>query len=111
MRGHLDLLLLSVLKSGPAHGYGIVSALGEHSDGVCAFPEGSVYPALQKLERDGLIQSDWDDAGTRRRRLYTLTPDGHAALKARVADWHAFRAAVDKLIAWPGQAKNLGDLA
>ncbi len=105
-RGHLDLLLLSVLRNGPAHGYGVVSALAERSGGVCAYPEGTVYPALQKLEREGLIGSEWDDAGARRRRLYALTEDGRKAYAARSADWRDFRRAVDALVEWTEPARS-----
>ena len=63
VRGHLDLLVLSVLAdTGPVHGYGIISALRARSDGAFDLPEGTVYPALHRMEKDGLVLSRWDNA-------------------------------------------------
>ncbi|HEY9474646.1 MAG TPA: helix-turn-helix transcriptional regulator [Mycobacteriales bacterium] len=90
VRGHLDLLLLSVVADGPAHGYGVISALRERSGGEFDLPEGTVYPALHRLERAGLLVSRWADESGRRRRLYEITPDGTAALAAQRRDWQAF---------------------
>lgn len=90
VRGHLDLLLLSILAAGPAHGYAVITSLRERSGGVFDLPEGTVYPALHRLERDGLLASRWDDAAGRRRRLYTITALGQEALAARRREWHTF---------------------
>jgi PadR family transcriptional regulator len=76
LKGHVDLLLLSALAVRPAHGYGLVEALRERSGGEFDFAEGTVYPALYRLERQGLVSSRWDDAGARRRRVYRLTRRG-----------------------------------
>ena len=73
MRGHLDGLVLAVLASGPSHGYGLIEALRDRSGGVFDLPEGSVYPALHRLERAGLVASGWSEVGGRRRRVYRLT--------------------------------------
>jgi DNA-binding PadR family transcriptional regulator len=91
LRGHLDLLLLSTLRSlGTAHGYALITALRESSEGTFDLPEGTVYPALHRLERDGLISSEWHDVSPRRRRVYRLTPRGAEALTAKKAEWQAF---------------------
>lgn len=90
VRGHLDLLLLSIVATGPAHGYAVIAALRERSRGRFDLPEGTVYPALHRLERDGLLASRWDDRSGRRRRLYEITPAGTAALAVARQDWHAF---------------------
>jgi len=103
-RGHLDLLLLAILDRGPVHGYGVVAALAERSGGVCDFPEGTVYPALQKLEREGLVRSDWAADGKRRRRVYALSAAGRTALAKRQSEWARFRQGVEKLLAWPAPA-------
>ena len=62
LKGNLDLLLLSVLSSGPAHGYAIISALRDRSGGTFDLPEGTIYPALHRLEDAGLLVSTWDRA-------------------------------------------------
>ena len=71
--GHLELPLLGVLARGPAHGCAVIAALREHSGGTFELPEGTVYPALHRLERSGLLASRWDEPSPRRRRLYRLT--------------------------------------
>ncbi|GAA3513776.1 PadR family transcriptional regulator [Actinocatenispora rupis] len=99
LRGHLDLMLLnSVRQLGSAHGYAIIVALRDGSDGVFDLPEGTVYPALHRLERAGLVDSDWDTSGPRRRRVYRLTPDGSAALAAKRREWQAFAHGMRALI-------------
>lgn len=91
LRGHLDLLLLATLQhAGPAHGYALITALREKSGGAFDLPEGTVYPALHRLERDGSIASAWDTAAPRRRRIYTLTPAGATALAAKRDHWTVF---------------------
>lgn len=91
LRGHLDLLLLTALRElGTAHGYALISSLRERSDGVFDLPEGSVYPALHRLERDGLVASDWAADTPRRRRVYRLTTEGQQALRARQREWTTF---------------------
>jgi PadR family transcriptional regulator PadR len=90
LKGHLDLLLLQVIDDEPAHGYQVVCQLRDRSDGAFALAEGTVYPALHRLERQGLLASDWDEQGTRRRRIYRLTPQGRSSLQARRAEWTQF---------------------
>ena len=103
VRGHLDGLLLAVLAHGPLHGYAAIAALREQSDGQLDLPEGTVYPALHRLERDGLLASSWEPGVTRRRRVYSLTPAGHRALRAERSDWTRFAAAVHTVLQ-PGTA-------
>jgi PadR family transcriptional regulator PadR len=90
LKGHLDLLLLAALKSGPAHGYAVIRELADRSGGEFELPEGTIYPALHRLERDGLIRSDWSEASGRRRRVYSLTRSGERALKAKANAWQQF---------------------
>jgi DNA-binding PadR family transcriptional regulator len=90
LKGHLDLLLLSVLSAGPAHGYAIISALRERSEGTFDLPEGTVYPALHRLEEAGLLASSWAQAEGRRRRVYGVTDEGAAALAAQRTEWRRF---------------------
>ena len=95
LKGHLDLLLLSVLAVAPAHGYAVIAGLRERSGGAFDLPEGTVYPALHRLERDGLLESVWQHgdgggAGGRRRKVYRLTTAGTAALAAERLQWETF---------------------
>jgi PadR family transcriptional regulator PadR len=99
LRGHLDLLLLATLhRTGAVHGYALISALQEDSGGAFTLPEGTVYPALHRLERDGLISSRWQDASPRRRRVYELTPDGLAALRRKDREWRVFATGMQRIV-------------
>ena len=101
IKGHLDLLLLSVLANGPAHGYAVIDTLRTTSDGAFDLPEGTVYPALHRLERERFVASNWDRSGPRRRRVYALTNRGHRALAERRQEWHGFARAVGSVIGQP----------
>jgi PadR family transcriptional regulator PadR len=91
LRGHLDLLLLATLqRTGPVHGYALITALRERSDGTFDLPEGTVYPALHRLERDGSVLSSWDTSAPRKRRIYTLTPVGEQSLATKQSRWRTF---------------------
>ena len=100
LKGHLDLLLLAVLAAGPAHGYAVISALRQRSEGTFDLPEGTVYPALHRLEDAGLLSSSWADAEGRRRRVYALTSDGEAALAAQRTEWKRFAGGVQAVVGW-----------
>ena len=100
-RGHLDLLLLAVLQPGPAHGYAVIAALRDQSEGAFDLPEGTVYPALHKLERQGLVSSRWTQGDGRRRRVYDLTGQGAAALVARRQEWGRFSRSVQAVLRQP----------
>ena len=101
LKGHLDALLLAVLEPGPQHGYAVIEALRAGSGGALDLPTGTVYPALHRLERAGLIASDWQTVGGRRRRAYQLTPAGRATLHEQRAVWDRFSAAVTALLSGP----------
>jgi DNA-binding PadR family transcriptional regulator len=90
LKGNLDLLLLAVLRRGPAHGYAVIRRLAEESDGVFDLPEGTVYPALHRLERAKLVRSTWDERGPRRRRIYAITARGVRALDESRREWSEF---------------------
>ena len=98
IRGHLDSLVLAVLAAGPAHGYAIIKALRERSGGAFDLPEGTVYPALQRLERTGLIASSWSREPGRPRRTYRIAASGLASLERKRSDWRRFAAAVDSIL-------------
>ena len=99
LKGHLDLLLLAALAEGPSHGYELIERLRARSDNAFDLPEGTVYPALHRLERDHLLSSAWTAASGRRRRVYRLTRRGRGALARREAEWRRFSRAVEAVIA------------
>jgi PadR family transcriptional regulator, regulatory protein PadR len=106
LKGHLDGILLAVLESEPRHGYAIMEALRVRSGGQVDLPTGTVYPALHRLERAGLVQASWSAVGGRRRRVYELTPAGQHALHAERGIWRDFSAAVTALLQPGPQAVN-----
>ena len=79
IKGHLDLLLLNILSEAPGHGYLVITAIRERTDGALNLTEGSVYPALHRLEELGLLASEWQPVSGRRRRLYRITKVRHAS--------------------------------
>jgi transcriptional regulator len=96
LRGTIDLLVLKALMAGPLHGWGVGERIQQISKGVLEVNQGSLYPALQRLEHRGAIQSDWGTSDNNRRaRFYRLTPAGRRALGAEVESWRRFAAAVD----------------
>jgi PadR family transcriptional regulator len=99
-RGHLDLMILSVLKGGPLHGYAVINSLRERSNGVFDLAEGSVYPILHRLEHSGLIGSEWERADGRKRRLYTITRAGRSALADRTAEWRLWSGGINMILGW-----------
>jgi DNA-binding PadR family transcriptional regulator len=108
LKGHLDLLLLGILQAGPRHGYAVISDLRDRTDGAFDLSEGTVYPALHRLQDGGLLASDWEDIAGRRRRVYRLTGDGRAALAGGHQRWRSFTSAVDAVLqARPSAAGSL----
>ena len=87
-QGTLDLLILKVITLGPVHGYAIAQRLEQVSRGVVQVPEGSLYPALHRLENRGLLTSDWKETETgREAKFYRLTRKGRRQLEAEAASW------------------------
>lgn len=98
VRGHLDGLLLAALESGPKHGYAIITAVQERSGGALELRTGTTYPALNRLERTGLLSSRWESVGERRRRCYELTDAGRSALAEERTSWREFTAAIGSVL-------------
>src|SRR5450755_5175821 len=98
LKGHLDPLVLAILERGPAHGYAIIESLRDGSGGVFDLPEGTVYPALHRLERSGTVTSRREVIGGRERRVYRLSARGHAALRERRTNWTQFSSAVSHVL-------------
>ena len=98
LRGHLDGLLLAVLADAPGHGYELSQRLTQRSGGQLGVHEGSLYPALHRLERGGRVKSTWSSGEGRRRRIYRLTPAGRRAASESRQDWRTFSTAVDRVL-------------
>jgi PadR family transcriptional regulator PadR len=98
LKGHLDLLLLAAVQPQPTHGYAIAETLRARSDGAFDLPEGTLYPALHRLERAGLLASRWSEVSGRRRRIYQLTHKGRRALVQQHGEWRDFARAVQSVV-------------
>lgn len=99
LKGHLDGLILSVVSREPLHGYAVIEALKARSGGSLSLPEGTVYPALHRLEADGLLQSEWSTASGRRRRVYKITKRGGKELGASRERWRVFSSTIEAVLA------------
>ena len=99
LHGTLDTLVLRTLAWGPRHGYAIARWIATVSDEALQIEEGSLYPALYRLERKGLIEAEWGQSETGRRvKLYRLTETGRARLDVQTAQWRRFSEAVAKVL-------------
>jgi PadR family transcriptional regulator PadR len=98
LRGHLELVVLAALRDGPRHGYAIIKELRERSRGEFEVLEGTLYPALHRLEQAGLIKSRWATAGGRRRRVYELTGRGMKALAEQERGWQSFVSSLNRVL-------------
>ena len=87
LKGHVDTLLLATVAAEPAHGYLIVERLKQRTGGALALGEGTVYPALYRLEAAGLLTSRWSRESGRKRRIYSLTARGRTALETGHSEW------------------------
>jgi len=99
LKNNVDLMLMGVLRHGPAHGSAIIAALRERSDGEFDLAEGTIYPALHRLERAGLIESSLESAQGRRRRTYALTARGRKEFTSQRRAWHSYVANMQAVIA------------
>lgn len=99
LRGSLDLLVLKTLSLAPMHGWGISLRIQQISEGVLDVNQGSLYPALQRLEKEGLITSEWGTTDNNRRaRYYRLTAAGRRTLDAELESWRRFAAGLELVI-------------
>lgn len=105
IKGHLDGLLLAVLAGEPAHGYAVIEELKRRSGGTFALPEGTVYPALHRLEKAGLVSSRWSTDAPRRRRVYAVTARGRRAMGEHRTEWRTFTRAVESVLEGTSCAK------
>lgn len=98
VRGHLDAMLLAVLEPGPLHGYAVITAVQRRSGGALELRTGTVYPALNRLERLGLLRSRWQPVADRPRRCYELTDAGRRDLVTARSTWREFTAAIGAVL-------------
>ena len=104
MQGTLDLLVLKTLSWGPAHGYSVARWIQQLTHDVLRVGEGSLYPALHRLEERGWVDSEWRQSeNNRRAKFYRLTTMGRQQLRAETASWAQFVSAVAKVLQAPGQ--------
>lgn len=97
--GTLEALVLKTLAVGPRHGYGIARWIEESTSGVIQVEEGSLYPALYRMEKRGWIQAEWSVSELNRRvKVYRLTPDGRRQLRAETTEWERFATAVSGIL-------------
>lgn len=99
LRGTLDLLILKTIALEPMHGWGISQRIQQVSKGFLEVNQGSLYPALQRLEERGLIRSDWQrTAENRRARYYALTAAGRRALGTQTESWRRYVEAMEQIL-------------
>ncbi len=106
LRGTLDLLILKSLSWGSAHGYAVAAWIERITEDALQIEEGSLYPALHRLEERGLIEAEWGLSGTNRRaKYYTLTAGGRQALKQESVSWGRYAKAVFAALEAPASLK------
>ena len=99
IKGTLDVLILKTLAAGPRHGYGIARWIEEGTGNDIQVEEGSLYPALYRMERKGWIEAEWGVSELNRRvKLYRLTVEGRRQLRRETAEWARFTAAVSRIL-------------
>jgi transcriptional regulator len=99
LQGTLDLLVLSALRRGPMHGFAIALRIGELSEDALAVEEGSLYPALYRIERRGWIESEWGQSDNNRRaKYYKLTRAGRKQLEAEADGWRRMSLAITRVV-------------
>ena len=99
VQGTVDLLILKTIALEPLHGWAIAQRIRQLSDDILQVQQGSLYPALQRLEQKGWIESDWQvTENNRRARYYSLTADGRATLKRETRDWGIQTAAIARIL-------------
>lgn len=99
VQGTLDLLILKIVSLEPMHGWAIAQRISQMSDDVLQVGQGSLYPALHKLEQQGWIEAEWRDSeNNRRAKYYRLTRDGRRYLKQEAAQWERLSAAISFIV-------------
>ena len=98
LKGNTNALILAALREGPLHGYAIARHIESQSESYFRLNEGSLYPALHQLEKDGALTASWEQVGGRRRKRYRLTRKGRALLARLVREWQQFSEQVGRAL-------------
>jgi PadR family transcriptional regulator PadR len=99
LKGSTDSLLLRLISNEPMYGYQIIKEIEKRSNGYFQFKEGTLYPALHRLEKSGFVSGKWQKLSNgQERRYYGITEKGHNALSERMAIWHDFSTAVNSIM-------------
>ncbi len=99
LKGTLSLLILSLLSRKPMYGYEIAATVHRDTDGTFTWREGSLYPNLHKMQADGLIEGEWEERETgRKRRYYHITKKGRTSLKEKLVSWADLSRAVNRIL-------------
>ncbi len=98
IKGSTPMLVLRLLSQRPMHGYEIIKTIEVASSGVFTLNEGTLYPILHSLEREGLVTAHWEGDTNRKRKVYALTPQGGKALREKQQEWERARNAVDAVM-------------
>lgn len=98
LRGNTPILILAVLSDGPHHGYAVAREVNLRSGNTLSLRQGALYPALHALERDGLIDGNWEEAGERSRKVYSITDAGRAELQRRTQVWSKLSSALNNVL-------------
>lgn len=106
LKGNTPTLVLAVLRDAPLHGYAIARDIERRSNNALKFKEGTLYPALHALEREGMIEGEWRKEGNEReRKIYHITPAGLMELEKRTRLWNSFSSAIHSVL---GEENNAG---
>lgn len=98
LKGTSDLLILRVLEKQPLHGYHIAKTIQQLSDRVLTMGEGTLYPILHRLERDGLLEAFWQEVDGRKRKYYSLTQRGRTVVQEKTTEWNVFSQAIKNIV-------------
>ena len=99
LQGTLDMLILKALSLGPLHGYGVIQRIRQMSDGLLEVEQGSLYPALYRIEQRGLVDSEWGTSETgRRAKFYRLSRAGRRQLQVEESNWDLLSLAISKVM-------------
>jgi PadR family transcriptional regulator PadR len=103
LKGNVRMLILSVLAEGPSHGYEIARQVQRKSEGALRFGEGTLYPTLHQMEKEGLLQGRWEEqAAGPARKYYRLTAPGRRALQCQARQWREFASAINTVLEGSG---------
>lgn len=107
LQGTLDVLILKALSDGPLHGYGVAVWLEQRTDDVLQIEEGSLYPALHRMQRKGWLDAEWGlSENNRRAKYYQVTPAGRRHLRQESVSWERFAGAVSTVLGTPPSARS-----